>query len=213
MTDLGAGVDTMSWTLASVIAGVCGDQAVYTRLKAELDQAVTAGKIKKGEPVTYDVAAKLGYLEACMHEAQRVWPNVAISLPRIVPPGGITVDGYHIAQGSTIGLNSKQLGLSAEVFGPEPESFKPERWLNATKERRHDMENRNLAFGGPSRKCPGMHVAWVCMLKILATTFVNYDIRLLNELNGNPGPAGGKWIEKGSFPTKWFGMEIEISRR
>lgn len=213
MTDLGAGVDTMSWTLAAVVIGISMNKSVMSRVRSELDAAVRAGNISKDEPVSYDEAAKLEYLQACLNEALRIWPNVAISLARDAPEEGIEIDGYYIPEGYTVGMNSKQLGFNEDIFGPDPESFKPERWLEADKARRNDMEARNLSFGGPSRKCIGMHVAWVSMSKVLASFWLNFDMNVLNELDGPPGPGGHIWREKGSFPTKWHGLEVELTAR
>ncbi|KAF7186570.1 Cytochrome P450 monooxygenase [Pseudocercospora fuligena] len=209
LTDLGAGVDTMSWTLAAFIVGIGQNPEVYAKLREELD---SAGLIK-GEPVPYEEAAKLSYFQACLHECLRMWPNIAISIPRDVPAGGIEIDGYFIPEGYTVGMNSKVLGLNGDVFGSEPERFRPERWLEADKLQRDSMENKNLSFGGSSRKCPGMHVAWFCMSKLLATLYFNFEVKLLNELNGKPGPAGHVWREVGSFPTKWHGLEARLVAR
>lgn len=207
MTDLGAGSDTLSWTIATIVSGIASNPSVQSKLREELHGA----GLREGEPVTYDEAAKLEYLEACMHEGQRMWPNIAISLPRVVPPEGMTIDGYYVPGGYIVGMNSKQLGLSESVFGPDTHLFRPERWLEVSKEKRRDMENRNLAFGGPSRKCPGMHLAWVVMAKVIATLFVNMEVKVLNELDGKPGPGGRVWREYGSFPSKWEGFEVELS--
>ncbi|CAJ2501967.1 Uu.00g048200.m01.CDS01 [Anthostomella pinea] len=213
-TNIGAGIDTMSQTMSAVIIGVCQTPSAYAQLRAELDTAVTSGLITKGdEPVSYDAAAGLLYLQACMHEAMRLWPNVAIALPRTVPRGGVEIDGYYIPEGYTVGMNPRQLGRNEEVFGAETDSFRPERWLEASKERRNDMQGRNLAFGGPSRRCPGMHLAWFVCSKTLASLFLNFDLKVLNELDGPPGPGGGKWVEQGAFPTRWHGWEVEVTPR
>lgn len=213
MTDLGAGVDTMSWTLATIIVGISSNPNAMSRVHAELTTALREGRLTKGSPVPYDEAAKLEYLQASMQEAMRLWPNIAISLPRVAPQDGITLDGHHIPAGYTVGLNSKELGLNEAIFGPDTASFQPERWLQADKARRNDMETRNLAFGGPSRKCPGMHLAWVCMSKLAASFFLELDVKILNRLDGAPGPGGHVWREKGAFPTKWHGLEVEITAR
>ncbi|KXT13724.1 hypothetical protein AC579_10058 [Pseudocercospora musae] len=198
LTDLGAGVDTMSWTLAAFVVGIGQNPHVYQKFKSELESS----GLSKAVPVPYEGAAKLSYFQACLHECLRMWPNIAISIPRDVPAGGIEIDGCYIPEGYTVGMNSKVLGLNGDVFGSEPEKFRPERWLEADKVQRDSMENKNLSFGGSSRKCPGMHVAWVCMSKVLASFCLNFEVKLLNELDGEPGPAGHVWREYGSFPTK-----------
>lgn len=213
MTNIGAGIDTTSWTLATVIYEVCANPQVYSNLRTEIDGALGSGLIKKDTPVPYEVAGNLPYLQACMNEAMRLWPNVAVSLARNVPREGIEIDGHYIPQGHVVGMNSRQLGRSEEVFGADTESFVPERWLKASRERFNEMESRNLGFGGPSRKCPGRNVAWVAMSKLLAGLFANFDVEVLNELDGAPGPGGRSWVEIGSFPTKWEGMEARVKQR
>lgn len=212
ITNLGAGVDTMSWTLAAVIVGIGMSPKANARVRAEMDAAIQAGSVIKGVPVSYNEAVKLPYLQACIHEALRLWPNVAISLPRIVPKAGIEIYGYYVPGGYTVGMQSKQLAIDDRIFAAEPESFRPERFLDADKAQLSDMTTRNLSFGGPSRKCPGKNVAWLSMSKVLASLYANFDLRVLNRLDGEPGPGGHVWREKGSFPTKWYDFLPHVDR-
>ena len=147
-TNLGAGVDTISQSLASVIAGVSLNKTVYDKLMSELEASVKDGRVSRGQPVPYEVAKDMEYLQACIREAMRMWPGVIVGLPRSCPEGGIEIDGYYIPAGSTVGLNPKQLGQTVAIFGEDVESFKPERWLQASKEQRNHMELYNLSFGG-----------------------------------------------------------------
>ena len=201
MTDLGAGVDTISWTLMTVIVGIAQNPEVQARVRQELDDA---GELENPgrEPIAYEKTTKLPYLQACIEEAMRLWPTLAISVPRIVSKGGIEIDGHFIPGGFTVGMNSKVLGLNEKVFGAESEKFRPERWLQASKMQRDTMMTRNLGFGAASRKCPGQYLALFVMSKMLATLFTAFDIKLLNELDGVPGPGGHVWREEGTFPTK-----------
>lgn len=61
----------------------------------------------------------------------------------------------------------------------------------------NDMGMRFLSFGGPSRKCIGMHTAWLSMCKVLASFYLDFDVRVLDELDGRPGPGGHRWVERG----------------
>lgn len=137
-------MDTTTWTLATVLGAICSHPEAYAAVSREIQSAVDQRKIVKGTAVPYEEAVKLEYLQACLQEAMRLWPTIATGPPRVVPALGIDIDGYFIPPGSTIGLNCKQLGLTEEIFGPDTASFRPERWLEASKERRQDMEMRNF---------------------------------------------------------------------
>lgn len=201
MTDLGAGVDTMSWTLMTVIVGIAQNPNVYARVRQELDDTGEFGRPGR-EPVTCEGTTKLPYLHACIEEAIRLWPVIAISLPRIVSRGGIVIDGHFIPEGFTVGMSSKVLGLDEKVFGGETEKFRPERWLEASKTQKEAMSGRNLGFGAANRKCPGQYLALFIIRKVLVTLLAEFNVKILNELDGVPGPGGHIWREEGTFATK-----------
>jgi hypothetical protein len=61
MTLVSAGVDTMSWTLVTVIAGICGSPRVYAQVMQELLAASQSGDLSRGQPVQYEAAIKLAF--------------------------------------------------------------------------------------------------------------------------------------------------------
>jgi cytochrome P450 len=55
-----------------------------------------------------------------------------------------------------------------DVFGPDPEMFRPERWLNIPEERYAEMARVvDLAFGSGRFKCLGRSVALMELNKII----------------------------------------------
>jgi cytochrome P450 len=89
--------------------------------------------------------------------------------PSILPTGG-GPDGtrpVYIAPGDTIAINFFTLHRDPAIFGPDPESFRPERWEQA----RPTWEF--LPFGGGARHCPAQQLAlfWVgyTLVRLLLT--------------------------------------------
>jgi cytochrome P450 len=75
-----------------------------------------------------DLLDRLLYLNAVIDEALRLGAQYA-GLPRVVPTGGIVLDGVFIPEGTIVGVQAYTQAISEDNFWPEPLAFKPERWL------------------------------------------------------------------------------------
>ena len=65
-----------------------------------------------------------------------------------VPPEGDTIDGQSIPGGTWIGGNQGAMIRSKALFGEDADSFRPERFLEAGKGARVEMQrNVELLFG------------------------------------------------------------------
>ncbi|KAI0103282.1 cytochrome P450 [Nemania sp. FL0031] len=101
-------------------------------------------------------AQALPYLTSIVKESLRLSMANPTRLPRIVPPGGMRVDGLpFIPAGTGVGLSAYNLHLNSEVFA-EPHAFLPERWLNPSAEMLRD----SFYFGQGSRQCIARNFAW-----------------------------------------------------
>ena len=138
-----AGADTTFISMVSFIRHVYSNPAILHKLRAELEELKHQGQLTLPIPA-YDEAARLPYLQACMKEAMRVHPAVAMTLPRVVPPGGRIISGQFYPEGVSVGHSAWQVHYDTAAFGPDAATFRPERWLEAD---RLEMEKYNLSFG------------------------------------------------------------------
>ena len=85
----------------------------------------------------------------------------------MVPPEGDFINGHRIPGGTYIGLNAWGTQLN-EVFGEDPEVFRPERWLINDQEQLKAMhQTHDLIFGHGSTKCLGMPMAMMELNKMI----------------------------------------------
>ncbi|KAK6342446.1 hypothetical protein TWF718_007849 [Orbilia javanica] len=117
---------------------------------------------------TDEMLTELPYLKCFLKEIMRVYAPIQIGIPRLVPDNGRVV-GQHFLPGGTECLTQiYTLHRDPELF-PDPMAFKPERWINGTK----DMDNAIAAFGGTSRICPGRHLAMM-ELRLMVAMMLKY---------------------------------------
>lgn len=106
---------------------------------------------------------ELPILHAIVMETLRLWPSVPGGQPRVVPKP-CTLGGYHnIPTGTIVQSYASVLHRTPEIF-PDPWSWQPERWLNASKEELTLMKRWFWGFGSGSRGCLGSHFAFYCEL-------------------------------------------------
>jgi cytochrome P450 len=73
---------------------------------------------------------ELPFLDALVMEGMRCFPGVPMSLPRYVPSGGRSINGYYLPEGTVVSCQAFSLHrLNPDVF-PDPDVFYPERWLS-----------------------------------------------------------------------------------
>ena len=104
----------------------------------------------------------LPYLSAVVKEGLRTSMANPTRLPHVVPSTGWTFKNVYFPPGSIVGCSAFELHMNPEIF-PDPRSFKPGRWLDATSE----MTKYWFAFGAGSRACIARNLATIEL--ILAT--------------------------------------------
>ncbi|AEO69867.1 uncharacterized protein THITE_2120621 [Thermothielavioides terrestris NRRL 8126] len=145
-----AGSDTTAISTRAIVYNVLKNPECKQRLLDEIDDFRRRGELS--DPVTIAEAEKMPYLQAVMYEALRCHPAVGMTLPRVVPPEGLEVDGHYLPAGSIVGVNPWVVHRNKDVYGHDADTFRPERWLKADTA---DMHRFFFAFGSGARTCIG----------------------------------------------------------
>lgn len=97
-----AGSDTTAISTRAIIYYLLKNPDCKNRLIEEIDERRRQGKLS--DPVLLEEADSMPYLQAVMYEALRCHPAVGMSLPRVVPEGGVTIDGKFLPAKVTLTL-------------------------------------------------------------------------------------------------------------
>ncbi|KAH6975706.1 cytochrome P450 [Ilyonectria destructans] len=176
------GSDTTAIALRAIIWYVIKNPRCKQKLVDEIKERQHVGALSY--PVTLEEANSMPYLQACMYEALRLHPAVGMALPRVVPEGGIEIDGRFMPAGTTVGVNPWVVHRDEAVFGEKTDEFRPERWLGKDKT---ELERYFFAFGNGARACLGRHISWMEMSKLVPTLFSRFDL--------TPTDSKAQWTE------------------
>jgi cytochrome P450 len=155
-----AGHETTAVTLTYLLWELSRQPTIQTALRAELATLTPALTFPNGphdlpSPKSIDA---LPLLQACIQETLRRYPAAAGSEPRVTPPKSTLLHGFPLPGGVRISCNQYSLHRREEVF-PEPEVWRPERWLDASAEQISEMNKWFWAFGSGARMCLGVYFA------------------------------------------------------
>ncbi|KAJ5392315.1 P450 monooxygenase [Penicillium cosmopolitanum] len=170
--NLGAGSDTTGISLTAVIYFLMRNPHCLEKLRGEIERAAQEGNLS--DPVSFQEAQRLPYLQACIKEALRMHAAVGQILSRVVPEGGAQLAGRHFPEGTVVGVNAWVIHSDASIWGKDVDQFRPERWL-VPKEEVALLEQNFLAFGAGARTCIGKNISLLEMTKLLPQLVRRFD--------------------------------------
>ncbi|KAI5922089.1 cytochrome P450 [Camillea tinctor] len=195
--NIGAGSDTTAITLSAALYYLFTNTEKLEKLRQEIDANTKEGRVS--DPLTFQEAQGLPYLQAVIKETLRMHPAVGAILPRKVPKGGCHLAGYYFPEGAEVGANSWVLHYSRDIYGPDPEHFRPERWIG--EEKTSIMDSMMFAFGGGSKTCLGKNISLLEMTKALPQIIRKFDMVL--EHPEKPVPTRCAWFVYPEY-NGWF---------
>jgi cytochrome P450 len=167
LTLLLAGHDTTALALTWAWVLLSRHPEVEARLHDELDQVLASGP-----PSPADLP-QLKYTDAIVTETLRLYPTAwAIAREAI---RDTQIGGSPVAKGTTILIVPWVMHRDARFF-EEPDTFRPERWLDGLADRLPRLAY--LPFGGGQRVCIGSSFAQIEATLILSTLAREFGLRL-----------------------------------
>ena len=138
--------------------------------------------------------AKLPYLSAIVSETLRLNPVVVFVGRQLTQP--FELMGYQLEAGTSL-FPSIYLTHQREDIYPEPQKFKPERFLE-----RQFSPYEYLPFGGGNRRCLGYAFALFEMKLVLATIMSQVKLELIDNRPLKPGRRGFTFTPEGGVKMK-----------
>ena len=230
--NLTAGSDTAATTMRATLLNIITSPGLSRALTAEIDDAIANGTVPSNDStvVTEDQSKQLPLLQATIKEGLRWWPTVAAEMSKLTPPQGDTICGYFVPGGTKVGCSVKATHRNPDLFGPDAQSFRPERWLlspTASKEMSkdigtsnwtvppthplgHEMDpsklytmerNNDLAFGSGRFQCLGKPVAWMELNKVFVELLKRFEFQLMDPLKPWDTRCCGTHLQKDMWVT------------
>lgn len=187
-----AGSDTTSISLNATLFCLLKNPHALARLRQEVDEATARGALS--EPPTFAETQALPYLQAVMKEALRMHPATGLPLWRTVPAGGATLCGKYFPAGTEVGINSWVAHRNRDIWGPDADEFRPERWLDSPEDMLREMNAIHMPFGLGSRTCIGKNISLLEMSKVIPELVRKFDMAYVG--TGSELPSKCDWFVK-----------------
>ncbi|CAG8590110.1 517_t:CDS:2 [Racocetra fulgida] len=164
-----ASIDSSSHTILIALYHICKCPAVKSKVYEEVDRVLGNDR---SSPMKYEDLEKLTYIEACISESMRMLPTVPVIFKQANNDDNL--GDFKFKGGQEFFINYHYVHHD-ETYWPDPESFKPERFL----------ENKNIdkisymPFGGGIRICPGRQMGLNSAKTLIALIFKNYTVNLV----------------------------------
>ncbi|KAJ3781624.1 cytochrome P450 [Lentinula aff. detonsa] len=155
-----AALETTSTTLSFFLYAMIQHPNVQEQAQKELDRVVGRSR----SPNFTDMA-HLPYIRAIVKEVLRWQPAIPLVVPRMAMEDD-WYEGNFIPKGTALILNLWSMNRDRDIYGPDVDQFRPERFLQKSEEKgeyilqaEYENEDGHCSFGFGRRGCVGKYVA------------------------------------------------------
>ncbi|PFH48459.1 hypothetical protein AMATHDRAFT_5761 [Amanita thiersii Skay4041] len=165
-----AGIDTSSAATLTFFCAMAMYPDVQKKAQMEIDAVVGHDRLPSLED-----RDSLHYVNAIVKEITRWLPTAPLGLPHQSTEDDV-YDGYFIPKGTVIIGNIWSIMRDPEMF-PEPEEFRPERFLKNGKFCLSSaLDPQTVVFGFGRRICPGRFLSDSLLYLTVASVLATFDI-------------------------------------
>uniref|UniRef100_A0A915N072 Cytochrome P450 n=1 Tax=Meloidogyne javanica TaxID=6303 RepID=A0A915N072_MELJA len=165
-----AGYDTTGSVLQFAIYMLAMNPEVQAKLREEINCV-----LGEEEQISYEHLKRMEYLQAVVQETLRMYPPAPASNREC--NSNLNINGINLREGDLVFIPIYSIQHNEEFY-PEPEKFKPERFIREEKTSLDPLTF--LAFGLGQRNCIGMRFAEFQMHVVIAL--------IVRRFNFKPGP-------------------------
>uniref|UniRef100_A0AC34F7R8 Cytochrome P450 n=1 Tax=Panagrolaimus sp. ES5 TaxID=591445 RepID=A0AC34F7R8_9BILA len=162
-----AGMETTANTLEFTVLYLIRNPTVMKKVHEELDRVIGTSRL-----ITLKDKCNLPYLQATINESQRMANLLPLNLLHKTTRD-VTILGHFIPKNTCIVPQIGNVLFNEQIF-PEPEKFKPERFLTENGELKKIEEFCPFSIG--KRQCLGESLAKMELFLILANLFNQFEI-------------------------------------
>ncbi|KAG9064688.1 hypothetical protein KI688_002947 [Linnemannia hyalina] len=193
-----AGRDTTAQALSWMFYLIHRSQTskeVLIKLREEIDTVLQGGS------PTYEAVQAQKYTKACFFETLRLYPSVPQNIRCVLEddtlPGGIKV-----YKGEKVTWGIWGMGRDTDIWGPDAEEFRPERWLQGDK----FPSTKFVSFHLGPRTCLGQQFAYIQAITVTSMLLQKFEFELVDPHNE---PVYGTSL---TLPMA-DGLPVRITRR
>ncbi|KAL4914495.1 cytochrome P450 [Aspergillus aurantiobrunneus] len=196
---LSGGTEPTANALTVAAFHIIQNEDIVLNMRAEL----LSGPMYGNQTVTLAQLEQLPYLTGVVNEALRLSHGLVIRSPRIALTEALRYNDYSIPAGTPVSMSSYFVHMDPSLF-PDPSSFNPDRWIEATK-RGENLTRFITSFSKGSRQCVGTNLGYAELYYTLAYLATSFDYELFETTAKDIVVArdrGVSFPEKGHFTVK-----------
>ena len=165
--------DSTATAIRMTLLYILTNPPVYAKLWQEIDSQMSACNTTPGT-ISSAEARNMPYLQSCIREGLRIFPPMQGLQDKVAPLSAIVLNDLSLPSNVEICTNYHAMMRCVDIFGPDAEVFRPERWIEANEQEYNRMfRTQELVFGTSRFTYLGKNMAMMELDKVFVEVRVS----------------------------------------